>query len=139
MSSSNHYESGKITYRSRELATLAIFTFVAALISAIVMDFTVFPLTIFAVKNTGLFTAIIKFIIIFILFALGLYPIIRKIVSLKKNGFTAGAILTYLFKRSCFFISVFLVFIIISFVIIGLIYLLLYNNHLLLHRLLATI
>lgn len=139
MAPNNHYESGKISYRSRELATLAIFTVLAAVLAILVMDLTVFPIALFAVSHTGLFISVIKYMLWILFVLILLYPFIRRIIHLKKNGVSTGTVIRYMVRRSGYFISVFFVFAVISFVIIGLLYVLMHNNHLLLHRLLAAV
>ncbi|HOO71770.1 MAG TPA: hypothetical protein PK926_08400 [Spirochaetota bacterium] len=134
MSYDGPYEKDKLKHRFRELAILAGFTVSAALVSVLVMDLIAFPITLLAVRKTPLFNTIVIFIIFAVIAAGLIYPLIKKVISLLKNGMGAGKIAWYLVKKTGHYSALFIVFLGISGALILSLYFLLYNNHYLLHR-----
>ena len=129
----------KIRYRSRELLTLALFSLLAALLSLVVMDVIVFPISLLAIYQTDLFNTAIQYLLVLIITVILLYPLVKKVISLKINGLGAGQIIMYLIKRVSYYMSIFCIFILISCFLAGLLYFFMYNNHLILHRILNII
>jgi len=129
MSQNNLFEKKSILERTKGLLTLAIFTIIVAAISLVVMDILVFPLTVFAINFTKIYTFLIKNIGFIVLILFVLFLIGRKIYLKKKNGLTEEEIGKYILHRLLYYFSVFLVIVILTAIIILFLYLILNNNY----------
>jgi hypothetical protein len=129
------YEKRRLRDRFREIATLAGFTIAVAVVSLILMNLLVFPVTIFAVNHTSAFNFIVKDLSIFGIFALLIFLIGLKIYRLRKEGVPVAEILRYLVKRPFYYLSIFFFFLITSSVLIFILYVMLSNNFYLLYKL----
>jgi hypothetical protein len=129
------YEKRRLRDRFKEMSTLAAFTLMVAIISLVIMNLLVYPVTVFAVRHTGAFNFIVKDLSLVAIIALLLFFIGLRIYRLRKEGLPASEIARYLLKKPFYYIAVFFFFIITSSVLVFLLYLLLSNNYYLLYRL----
>jgi len=135
MNRSDLYERSRTGDRIRDLATLAIFTILAAVVSLVIMDVVIYPLTLFAVKNTEAYTFIFTDILIFVVLAVLLLLMIRKIRILKREGRSAGEIAAYLCVHPLQNVLVALFLIAVSVIIILFLYIILNQNNYMLYKL----
>ena len=123
------YERGGIANRIKDISIFAAFTLILAVISTITMDILIYPIALFALNKTKLFSLIIKYSFIFFIAAFLLSAVIKRARSHLKNGLTFRETATDLIKApaSVAAIAVFLIFL--SAIIIGSVYLLLSTNN----------
>ncbi len=119
------------------LLTLAVFTVVIALCSMLLVNITVFPVTLFAVSRPEAFTFIIKHglrfgIIFFVIAALTV-----RAIGLSKLGFGARDIASYLSLRFLYYLAVFGVFLLLTAVIVAFLYFMFTSNYYLLYKLIS--
>jgi hypothetical protein len=125
-------EQGRFSERLREILTLALFTVGAAITAVVTMDIIVYPLTIFAVEKTELFTDLTKWAILALVLFYLLFRIIRRIIILARSGLTPLEFIRYLLGRPWSYISLFMTIMVTSLLVIGIIAIVLrYNSHLL--------
>lgn len=129
------YEKRRLRDRFKEISTLAAFTLAVAIISLVIMNLLIYPVTVFAVNHTGAFNFIVKDLSIFAIIALLLFFVGLRIYRLRKEGLPASEIARYLVKKPFYYIAIFFFFILTSSVLGFLLYLLLSNNYYLLYRL----
>ncbi len=134
MNSPNLYEKPSLKNRFRELAVLALFTAAIAILSLLVMDALILPLSIFATGKSAVFTLIIKNVFFYGIILVLIALFIRKIIHLNRDGLSGAAVTKYLLQRPFHYLGLFFVFIFISSVIIFILYMLLSYNDLLIHR-----
>lgn len=135
MNRTDGYERSTLSSKARELATLTIFIVAIALVSIILIDPIVYPISLFAVENKKTFNYIIKdisLVVILLFFAL---LMIRKIFYLKKHGLGNREIIKYLIKRPALKISAFFMTLFFSAAVILIIYILFSANYRLIYRL----
>jgi hypothetical protein len=135
MYNGNLYEKMKLRDRFKEISTLAIFTLAVAVISVVMMNLLIYPITIFAVKNKNAFNFIVKDLSIFGIAAILMIFLGLKIHRLRKEGLAVRDIVIYLARKPLYYISIFFFFIVTSAVLIFLLYILLSNNYYLLYKL----
>lgn len=129
------YEKRRLRDRFREISTLAAFTLAVAVISLVIMNLLIYPVTVFAVNHTGAFNFIVKDLSIFAIIALLLFLFGLRIYRLRKEGIPASEIARYLVRKPFYYIAIFFFFILTSSALVFLLYLLLSNNYYLLYRL----
>lgn len=122
------YDQESYFQRTKDFVILFSFILGAALISTIVMDLILFPITLFSVKNAELYTKIFKISTVFLIAGLLLYGGILKFISYKKRGLKTIEILLYTFynRTLSFFFLIIIILIILIFTAI-IIFLLNYN------------
>jgi len=135
MNEQSIYEKPRLKNRFRELATLAAFTLGVGVLSMIVMDILIYPLTRAAVGNPRLFTALIKYMIIIIPVLAFIVYFIKKTLMLKREGLPARKIFSLIMFRPVFHITIVFTVILLTAVIISVIYILFQYNYYLLYRL----
>ncbi len=125
-------EQGRFSERLREILTLAIFTVGAAVTSVVTMDIIVYPLTIFAVEKTEVFTELTRWSILVLALLYILFRILRRIYILATSGLTPLEFVRYLLGRPWSYVSLFLTILITTLLVTGIIAIILrYNSHLL--------
>ena len=129
------YEKRRLRDRFRDISTLAAFTLAVALISVIIMNLLVFPVTLFAVNHTGTFNFIVRDLSLFAIIGLLLFLIGIRIYRLRKEGLPAREIARYLVKKPFYYIAIFFFFIVTSVVLTLILYWLLGTNYYILYRL----
>lgn len=134
MNGSEKIETSGAKDRIKNIFTLAVFTVFALIASIVTMDIIVYPITIFAVKETALFNSVIKYGFFSTITGLLILKIFRRILSLKREGLTLSGIVKYLLKRPRHYAGVYFAFLIISAVVISIIYLLLSYNYYMLYK-----
>ena len=135
MNNENLFEKRRLRDRFREIATLAGFTLAVAVISIVIMNLLIFPVTVFAVNHTGAFNFIVKDLSIFLIIALLAFLVGIRIYRLRKEGLPAADIARYLLRKPFYYIAIFFFFIVTSSALIFILYLLLSNNYYLLYKL----
>lgn len=129
------YEKRRLRDRFRDISTLAAFTLAVAVISLVIMNLLIYPVTVFAVNHTSAFNFIVRDLTIFTIIALLLFLVGLRVYRLRKEGIPASEIARYLVKKPFYYLAIFFFFILISSVLLLLLYLLLSNNYYLLYRL----
>ena len=86
ISVNNKLDSKSFGSRVRDLVSISGFIIVAAIISTLLMDLVIFPLTLFAINDVPSFNNMIKFIFILFILAIFLFSIITITVKLRKEG-----------------------------------------------------
>ncbi len=121
--------------RIRETITLCSFILAIAVLSTVLMDLLIYPLSKFAVSHTAAFNYIMKdlfWIVIISIFALLLA---RRIYILRKDGFSAAEILRRIGVKPLTVIAACMLVIACAGIIITLLYVLLYYNYYFLYKL----
>ena len=134
-SASSNLDSKTFGTRAKELISISVFTVLAALVSTLLMDLIVFPLTMFAVSNIPLYNTIIKIVITAVAGTALAYWIFSTSKYLKNNGKDIKHIILFLLKRPFHYIGLFLFVMALSGILIAVIYLLFSLNYYYLHRL----
>ena len=124
----------KTTYRTREIAMLALFTFASALVSIAAMDLLVTPVALFAVNRTAAFNFVITYILTSSIAALLVLFITVRIVRMKRNGLPVKSIMLYLLKKPVRWAGTGLAFLFISGLLIASLYIVLSWNNGFLHK-----
>ncbi len=130
----NSYEKTRFKDRVRELFTLVLFITASLIASVILMDILIFPLTLFAVDNKGMFNYFIKHAIWISLLLIMIYLIVRKIYELRKGGMHTAAIIRRMALRPFKALSVIGVFLIIVSLLVYIVYFLMSSNYYLLYK-----
>lgn len=130
----NKLDSKSFGSRARDLVSISGFIIVAAIISTLLMDIIVFPLTMFAISDVPSFNNLIKLLFILVILFIVLYSIITIVSRLKKEGRDTRYIIIYLFRRPFYHIGLFFFILALCALIIAAIYLLFSSNYYYLHR-----
>jgi hypothetical protein len=131
-------ESSAPRERFKELASLALFTLIAAAGSIIIMDIITFPLTIFAINNKNGYNYIFKYSFIIILAVLLIYLVMNKFFKMKKDGFPVKSIILYIAKKPLSYLGTAFAMIFISAILIAVIYILLNVNYIFLSKIIGS-
>lgn len=123
------YEKSRLRDRTREIVTLALFTVAVALISTVVMNVLVYPVTLFAIHRKEIFNVIIIHLSLYGVIGLLAFLLVKKIYRLRRDGLSAAKISSYLLRRPAYYLGIFLVFLAVSSVIIAFLYLLFSYNY----------
>lgn len=124
------YERSGLRHRLKDFSILGFASLVIALISTLVMDLLIYPLSTFALNKTVLFTRIFQYGFLALVIGVFIFMIIKKFHTHKKNGLTKKATLIDIAKAPALALSSAFFLLIISAAIIVVIYLLLsYNNN----------
>ncbi|MBN2077921.1 MAG: hypothetical protein JW838_03090 [Spirochaetes bacterium] len=123
------YEKSRLRDRTREIVTLALFTVAVALISTVVMNILVYPVTLFAIHRKEIFNVIIIHLSLYGVIGLLAFLLVKKIYRLRRDGLAAAKISSYLLRRPAYYLGIFLVFLAVSSVIIAFLYLLFSYNY----------
>ncbi len=115
----------------KDFVILTGFMIAAGVLTTIVMDILVTPLTEFAKKNTTIFNSILIYSILFLVVFTFIYKVYQKISYLKKTNTTNETIAIYLLIRPIQFLLSFFIFILIIAAFISIIYFLLNGNDIL--------
>lgn len=129
MDTRHPYEKSRLRDRSREILTLALFTLAIALISTIVMNILVYPVTLFAIHRKEVFNVIITHLSLYGVIGVLLFMLAKKIFRLRRDGLSASKILSYLVRRPAHHLGIFMVFLAVSAVIIAFLYVLFSYNY----------
>lgn len=134
ISVNNKLDSKSFGSRVRDLVSISGFIIVAAIISTLLMDLVIFPLTLFAINDVPSFNNLIKFIFILFILAIFLFSIITITVKLRKEGRDTKYIILYIFRRPLYHIGLFFCILTLCALIITVIYFLFSSNYYYLHR-----
>ena len=134
MYNGNPFEKTRLRDRFKDISTLAAFTLAVALISLVIMNILIYPLTIFAVKKKELFNYIITDLSLFAILIALIAMLSLKVYRLKKDGLDIKSILAYLVRRPFYYLSLFFFFALISSGIIFFLYVILSYNYYLLYK-----
>ncbi len=129
MKQNSHFERKNRLGRIKELLTLSLFILVSAVISIVVMDILVLPLSLFAINRKTAFNYIIRDVSLFIILFIVILLLIRKVIRLYRDGFKIPRIARYLLVRPLRGIVTFFLILVASGIIIYLITLLLNFNY----------
>ncbi len=129
-SARNSMEKTRIRDRMREIFTLFAFVVLSALVSLIVMDILVLPITLFAVAKKDLFNFIVRDLFRAFIIAILLLLIVRRIFTLQKDGLTRREIIRHILYRPVSALATAFMALLAGAVLIGIIHLLFsYNNY----------
>ncbi|MBN2158293.1 MAG: hypothetical protein JW807_02780 [Spirochaetes bacterium] len=134
MNNENLYEKRRLRDRFRDIVTLALFTLAVAVISAVIMNLLIYPVTVFAVRNRPAFNFIVTDLSIVALAALLATMLALKVHRLRKEGLVAKEIALYLVRRPFYYLSIFFFFLVATSALLFLLYVLLSSNYYLLYR-----
>ena len=87
MHEKNSYEKTGLKNRLKELSILSVFIIFSAVISILIMDLTVFPIALFAIKKKVIYTHVINNLLWITILTSLIFTLIKKIYFLKKSGF----------------------------------------------------
>jgi hypothetical protein len=132
----NPYEKNSLTDRFKELGILIFFIALSLITSIIVMNITIFPIAVFAIKQKIFFTHLVVNLIWILVLAACLYYLIRRIIFYKKNGIGNLQIFKIILSKPLMFMLLFIVILLIIITLVLIIYFLLNNNYYLLYKIL---
>jgi hypothetical protein len=135
MDTPHPYEKSRLRDRTREIITLALFTIAVALISTLVMNILVYPVTLFAIHRKELFNVIITHLSFYGVVVFLAFLLVRNIIRLRRDGLSSSKILSYLIRRPAFYLGIVMVFLAVSAVIIAFLYVLFSYNYYYLYKL----
>ena len=118
----------------KEIAGIAILTVVASIVSIVISDLIIYPLTIFSMNNVDVFNSVFKFAVLFLLILFIAIKIYRSFKRLKNNNTSFGNIIAYFSIRPFHYITLFFALLIISSFLIFLIYFLYSLNYYYLYK-----
>ena len=127
-------DSKSFSSRVKDLVSISGFIIAAAVVSTLIMDLIVFPLTIFAIRDVPSFNNLIRLLFTLLILFLMIYPFISISSRLKKEGHDRKYIVKYLIRQPFYHIGLLLLFLALCALIIAAIYLLFSTNYYYLHR-----
>ncbi|HQO40858.1 MAG TPA: hypothetical protein PK986_10345 [Spirochaetota bacterium] len=130
----NKLDSKSFSSRVKDLVSISGFIIAAAVVSTLIMDLIVFPLTIFAIRDVPSFNNLIRLLFTLLILFLMIYPFISISSRLKKEGHDRKYIVKYLIRQPFYHIGLLLLFLALCALIIAAIYLLFSTNYYYLHR-----
>ncbi len=128
------FERKRIKDRLREVFILCGFIITAALITTVIMDLLVYPAVIFSIKNKAVFNYIVKDLFWIVILSAVLLIMAKRVYDLKKDGFSASAIMKHIGLRISGITASAFIIIIIACGVITVIYLLLNYNYYMLYK-----
>ncbi len=128
------FEKKRYRDRMKEFMTLFVFTVGAAILSLVVMDLIILPLTIFAVSKKEVFNYIIKDLLINIIIISFVIIIIKKIYNYKNEGFPAIEVIKHFLLKPVNMLGTFVVIFLLTSAIILILYLILNINNYYIYR-----
>ncbi len=129
MNQHSHYEQKSNLGRLKELFTLSAFILIAALISIVIMDLLVLPISLFAINRKSAFNFIVRDVSIFVVLFIIILMLVLKIIRMHRDGFTTSQIIKYLLMRPLRAILTFFLILITSGIVITLLSLILNFNY----------
>jgi nitrogen fixation/metabolism regulation signal transduction histidine kinase len=99
MNQHSHFEQKSNLSRIKELITLTAFILIAALISIVVMDLLVLPLSLFAINHKSAFNFVIKDISVFVILFIIILTLVFKVIRMRRDGLSASRIVKYMLMR----------------------------------------
>jgi hypothetical protein len=129
MNQHSHYEQKSNLGKIKELFTLSAFILISALISMVIMDLLVLPISLFAINRKSAFNFIIRDVSVFVILFILILMLIVKIIRMHRDGFTTSQIIKYLLMRPLRAMLTFLLVLVTSGIIIYLLTLLLNFNY----------
>ncbi|HNV46135.1 MAG TPA: hypothetical protein PLE73_07110 [Spirochaetota bacterium] len=130
------YENKRLSDRVREWGALGAFIVVSLVISIVVMDVIIFPISLLSVANKPLFNALVVFGTIGGFAALVALSLARRIIQLRKDGVAAGRIAISIAVAPFKAVGGAIVSLLMSLIVVYAIYLLMSGNYYLLYKLL---
>jgi hypothetical protein len=132
--SNSNNENRTLKDKIKEIAGIAILTVVASIVSIVISDLIIYPLTIFSMNNVDVFNSVFKFAVLFLLILFIAIKIYRSFKRLKNNNTSFGNIIAYFSIRPFHYITLFFALLIISSFLIFLIYFLYSLNYYYLYK-----
>ncbi len=129
MKQNSHYERKSRLGRIKDIFTLSLFILVSAVISIVVMDLLVLPISLFAINRKTSFNYVIRDVSLFVILFIIILLLIRRVIRMHRDGFNISRIAKYLLIRPLRGIATFFLILITSGIIIYLITLLLNFNY----------
>jgi nitrogen fixation/metabolism regulation signal transduction histidine kinase len=99
MNQHSHFEQKSNLSRIKELVTLTAFILIAALISIVVMDLLVLPLSLFAINQKSTFNFIIKDVSLFVILFIIILTLVFKVIRMQRDGLSPSQIAKYMLMR----------------------------------------
>jgi len=127
------YENETFTSKLKGYFLLILYILSAALVTIVAIDILVFPITIFAVKKTTLFTSTVKALIKYGFLSYIILSITVNLIKNKKNGFNNREIVQVMILDPLKKVSMFLILLILTSAIIISLFNILSKNHMLLN------
>ena len=115
--------------RKKDIFFLTSFIILAAILSTVVMDLLIFPITEFAKKQTSLFNSLIGYSLLFFISFTFFYKIYKKISYLKKTNSTNSSIFFYILQRPIKFLTTFIIMLLITSILVISLYFILNSNN----------
>ncbi|MDY6932632.1 MAG: hypothetical protein SVZ03_00240 [Spirochaetota bacterium] len=131
----NSYERAGLRNRLKELSILFCFIITSALTSLMVMNLTIYPIAMFSIQHSVIYTYIINHLIWLIIIALLLYKFIKKLYMMKKYSAKLHHIIKDMLLKPMIFFATSLIILVLIITTVSIMYLLLQNNYYLLYRL----
>ncbi|MCP4137748.1 MAG: hypothetical protein GY754_42685 [bacterium] len=135
---SSQEERDRNKERIKGLFILSAFTIAIAVISLLVMDLVIIPVTLFAIHQKAAFNVAIKWGALSFLLFLLIYPFVKKIISLAKDGLKPGKIILHLLLKTLMYFTTFCVFLALTIVKVILIYFILDTNNYSLYKFISN-
>ncbi|MDR3237359.1 MAG: hypothetical protein LBT84_02520 [Spirochaetia bacterium] len=123
------YERAGLAHRIKDISIMALFTIIVALISALVMDLLVYPISAFALSETRKFSLIIKYGFLLAVALALIFMVVRRIHNHLRKGLTLRETLIDLAKAPASAAALVFFMIVISVIVIGAVYILLSANN----------
>lgn len=130
----NKLDSKSFSSKVKDLVSISGFIILAAVISTLLMDIIVYPLTMFAINDVPSFNNLIKLVFILLLLFILIFSTITISSNLRKEGRDKKYIILYLIRRPFYHIGLFFLIVTLAALIIAAIYLLFSTNYYYLHR-----
>jgi len=120
----------------KQILLLFVSIAVSAFIIVVFIDLVLFPVILFAINNTELFTSLVKIFSIAGLILMVVYGLLYRMVTLKRKGFSPGSIARHFIGRPGRYFLIFLAVLFMFLLLVGFLYLLFHWNHQLVHQIL---
>ena len=129
--SDKFYDQPRLMQRLREYQTLVLFIVISAILAVLCMDVLVLPVTLLAINNTGLYTSLVKIVLVSLPVLYIIMTVIRFFRYYRKEGLRPSTIVVLLVRQTVFaFIKILLALLIIAAILIILYAVFYYNNYL---------
>lgn len=122
MQTNSQNENRTLKDKIRELTGIAFLIIIAAVISIVISDLTVYPFTLFSINNVDIFNVIFKIFILFLIVIFVIAKFYKSLKRLKNDNTGFKNILLYFSLRPFHYITLFLSFLLISAFLIFLLY-----------------
>ena len=107
---------------------------VSAAIIVVFIDLVLFPVIMFAIKNSELFTSLVKYFTVTGFVLLIIYGIVYRMVILRRKGYSPGSIARHFINQPGRYILIFLGILFMCVLLVAFLYFVFHGNHQLLHK-----